>query len=135
METVEKSIFAEIAKRRKIKIATLGLRFDRVVIRLINDLHEFADRALPNGTTVLVTMTAPIRLPAKTAAELCSRINPMVVGVTSARDKHATINGNNARIRVLRHSNKRAPKLLGAVHNQTSDPRVIFNLLEEWLDE
>ncbi len=133
MGIVETSIFAEIAKTKKISIATLGLRFDRVVIRLIDDLHQFADKAVPLGTTVLVAMTAPIRLPSKTASELCGSISAMAVGVTMTRDKHVDINGNKALIRVLRHSNERTPKLLGAVHNKTVDPRIILNAIEEWI--
>jgi hypothetical protein len=103
---IEKAIIAEIAKANKIKIATLGLRFDRVVNRLIDDLHDFGEKTLPTGTTVLVAITAPIRVPAQTAAELRSRIESLAVGASRPRDKNVTINGNNVRIRILRHSDR-----------------------------
>ncbi len=135
MSVIEMTVFAEIAAAKKFKVATLGLRFDRVATRVINDLHEFADDEVPRGSTILVTITAPIRLPSKTTSELCSSVNAIQSGATVRRDKQVSINGNGCRLRVVRHSNPSAPKLLGAVHNLTSDPRIILEILEEWLRE
>ena len=61
----------------KPQIATpskLRLRFDKVVLRLIADLRARLGAAVPDRQTVIVTVTAPIRLPAKTAAALHNEI-------------------------------------------------------------
>lgn len=38
------------------------LRFDKVVVRLMECLQGTLDKIVPEGTTVLLTVTAPIRL-------------------------------------------------------------------------
>jgi hypothetical protein len=43
------------------------LRFDKVATRLIERLQATLGETVPDGTTVLLTITAPIRLPSKTA--------------------------------------------------------------------
>ena len=45
-----------------------GLRFDRVAMRLIERLEANLAEVVPDGVTLLLTITAPIRLPSKTAA-------------------------------------------------------------------
>jgi hypothetical protein len=54
------------------------LRFDRVVTRLIQGLHASLGETLPGGTTVVLTVTAPIRLPSKTAAALEEKIRALL---------------------------------------------------------
>src|SRR5881396_2477929 len=46
------------------------LRFDKVATRLIERLQATLGKTVPDGMTVLLTITAPIRLPSKTAAAL-----------------------------------------------------------------
>jgi hypothetical protein len=46
------------------------LRFDKVATRLIERLQATCGETVPDGMTVLLTITAPIRLPSKTAASL-----------------------------------------------------------------
>ena len=46
------------------------LRFDKVALRLVRDLQAVLSEAVPDGEAVVLTVTAPIREPAKTAAEL-----------------------------------------------------------------
>jgi hypothetical protein len=50
------------------------LRFDRVATRLIERLQATPGESVPDGMTVLLTITAPIRLPSKTAASLEDKI-------------------------------------------------------------
>ncbi len=103
------------------------LRFDKVVIRLMEHLRAAADKIVPDGTTVLVTVTAPIRLPSKTAASLEDIIS-------LGRDATETIHGNGSRIRFVRNKSAGAPKLIGFVHNPDTDPVVFFNMTTELLD-
>ena len=44
------------------------LRFDKVATRLTERLQATLGETVPNGMTVSLTITAPIRLPSKTAA-------------------------------------------------------------------
>lgn len=46
------------------------LRFDKVATRLIERLQATLGETVPDGMTVLLTITAPIRFPSKTAAAL-----------------------------------------------------------------
>jgi hypothetical protein len=131
MLRTENQFIAKAVKANGLTTAELGLRFDRVVIRLIDELHEFARRTVPTGTTVLVTVTAPIRMPAKTAAMLGDRIEALLAGASSLRDRNFTINGNRARIRILNHSSTRTPRLLGFVHNRSSNASRLLNLVEK----
>ena len=46
------------------------LRFDRVALGLVGGLQAALSEFVPDGQTVILTITAPIRLPSKTAAAL-----------------------------------------------------------------
>ena len=86
-------------KRVAIEIATLkrrgagqanaakpGLRFDKVATRLMERLRAALGETVPDGTTVLLTITAPIRLPSKTAASLEDKIqNSSRTGIAGPR--------------------------------------------------
>lgn len=110
------------------------LRFDKVVMRLMEDLRAAAGEIVPDGTTVLVTVTAPIRLPAKTAVAVEDKIRTLLARGSGGRDAKETIHGNAVRIRVWRNERGRAPKLIGFVHNPHTDPVVFFNMTTELLD-
>jgi len=115
------------------------LRFDQVVTRLMEHLQASLGKAVPDGMTVLLTVTAPIRLPGKIAASLEDKIKTLLGrGSTRpdppARDQRDTIHGNRIRIRVLRDGAERAPKLIGFVHNPNSDPLLLLNMTHELLD-
>jgi hypothetical protein len=120
------------------------LRFDKVATRLIERLQATLGKIVPDRMTVLLTITAPIRLPSKTAASLEDRIQTLLGRVASSRhergrdepdrDDKATIHGNCVRIRVLRDESARAPKMIGFVHNSDSDPLLLLNMTRELLE-
>lgn len=56
------------------------LRFDKVATRLIERLQATLGETVPVGMTVLLTITAPIRLPSKTAAVLEGKIQTLFLG-------------------------------------------------------
>src|SRR5579884_3881264 len=93
------------------------LRFDKVALRLIADLQAALRDDVPEGKTVLFTVTAPIRLPAKTVAELVPRIRPLLKSGRARAELAETLNGNQVRVRVVTGRAKRAPNVLGFVHN------------------
>src|SRR5258708_38363085 len=78
-----KRVAVEIAalKRRSIgkrNAARIRLRFDKVVTRLMDRLQATLGETVPAGMTVLLTITAPIRLPSKTAASLDGKIQTLL---------------------------------------------------------
>lgn len=112
------------------------LRFDKVVAWLIERLQATLGKTVPDGVTVLLTVTAPIRLPAKTAAALEEKV-PALLGRSAlhhgVRDVKTTMHGNRVRIRALRHGSRRAPKMIGFVHHPDTDPLLLFNMTGEML--
>jgi hypothetical protein len=111
-----------------------GLRFDKVATRLIARLRATLGETVPDGMTVLLTITAPIRLPSKTAAALEDKIQTLLGRGSPGRDEKDTIHGNRVQIRLLRDESGRAPKMIGFVHNSDSDPLLLLNMTHELLE-
>ena len=110
------------------------LRFDKVATRLIERLQATLGETVPDGMTVLLTITAPIRLPSKTAASLEDEIQTLLQRGSPGRDANNTIHGNRVQIRLLRDESQRAPKMIGFVHNPDSDPLLLLNMTRELLE-
>lgn len=111
-----------------------GLRFDKVAGRLIERLQAALAETVPDGMTVLLTITAPIRLPSKTAASLEDKIQALLARGSLGPDEKDTIHGNRVRIRLLRNESERAPKMIGFVHNSDSDPLLLLDMTRELLE-
>jgi hypothetical protein len=109
------------------------LRFDKVATRLIEHLQATLGKTVPDGMTVMLTITAPIRLPSKTAASLEDKIQILLGRGLPGRDQKDTIHGNRVQIRLLRDESERAPKMIGLVHNSDSDPLLLLNMTRELL--
>ena len=110
------------------------LRFDKVATRLIDRLRTALGDIVPDGMTVVLTITAPIRVAAKTAAALEDRIRTLLARRSPGRDEKATINGNRVQIRVLRNRSERTPRVIGFVHNADSDPLLLLDMSRELLE-
>jgi hypothetical protein len=117
-----------------VNVAKPHLRFDKVATRLIERLQATLGEIVPDGMTVLLTITAPIRLPSKTAAALEGKIPTVLRRESRSRDEKITIHGNRVQIRVLRDASERAPKMIGFVHNPDSDPLLLLNMTPELRD-
>jgi hypothetical protein len=111
----------------------LRLRLDKVATRLLDRLRAGVSETVPDGTTVLLTITAPIRLASQTAAALEDRIQTLLARQSARRDETATIHGNRIRIRVVKSESERVPKFLGFVHNRDSDALLLLNMTRQWL--
>ena len=133
VSTPERQVAEQIARSGGVTVAKLGLRFDRVVIRLLRGLARFAEGATPAGTTVLVTVTAPIRSPSKTAAALEREIAALVSGGGGGVDRRATLCGNEVQLRLIEHSSRAAHKLIGLVHNPDVPAARLLDLAAAWL--
>jgi hypothetical protein len=134
-------------KRIAVKLATLKrrgvgqgnstklrLRFDKVATRLMERLQATLSETVPDGMIVLLTITAPIRLPSKTAASLEDKIETLIERGLFGRDEKDIIHGNRVQIRVLKNKSKRAPKMIGFVHNSDSDELRLLNMTGELLE-
>jgi len=104
----------------------LGLRFDKSAVRLISGLKSSLAEMVPEGEALILSVTAPIRLRAKTTAVLEDLIR-------QGGELLETINGNKVRLRRLANLPANSPKMLGFVHNPTTDAETIFALAEDWL--
>jgi hypothetical protein len=110
------------------------LRFDRVVLRLLERLRTALQDAVPRGVTVVVTVTAPIRQWSKTA----TKVEEGVRALLGKRSRHAgltdTINGNEVQVRLMRGGKTSTSRLAGFVHNRDSDPAPLFDLAQTLLE-
>jgi len=129
----DRRIAEGIASSKALSVAKLGLRFDRVVVRLLGDLRSFSESAVPEEFTVLISITAPIRQPAKTATALREKIEALLAAPVPGRDRKITVDQNEVRMRLVNCSTKRASKLIGFVHNPETNSKRLLEMAEEWL--
>jgi hypothetical protein len=109
------------------------LRFDKVVLGLVGGLRAALREFVPDGQTVLLTVTAPIWLPSKTAAVLEDKIKVCLARRSAQPEIKDTIHGNQIRVRVVKGGSKGNSKFIGFVHNPDSDPEVLLNLTQSLL--
>jgi hypothetical protein len=106
--------------------AGLHLRFDRVVVRVVGQLKTNLAEVIPEGQAVLLTITAPIKHPAKTAAAL----ERLVRDGQPDREVRDTMFGNDVHIRRVTDVPPATPRVLGFVHNPDSDAGLLLDLAE-----
>lgn len=109
------------------------LRFDRVARRLVTRLQDALRDSVPDGTTVILTITAPIRLPSKTAETLEDNIRACLARQSTQVQCKDTIHGNQIRIRLVKSSSRQISKVIGLVHNPDSDPDMLLHMTQSLL--
>ncbi len=122
---VEREIVARLAA------AKFRLRFDKVALRFVTLVKAALAGAVPEGESVVFTITAPIRSPAKAALAVESLARACPPG----SERRATIHDNEVRVRRLTGVPKRMPRALGFVHNVESDAGAVLDLAEARLTE
>lgn len=133
MDNPEKEIAEAILGAAGLGPPGLGLRFDRVVVRVLGRLRAFADSAAPEGLTVLVTSSAPIRVPGRTAEALRERIEGLLALSSASEAWSDTVYDNRVSLRLVRHGLIQRPKLIGFVHNPDVPPERLLGPAEQWL--
>jgi hypothetical protein len=118
-EALEREIIEEL------KAAKLRLRFDKVASRVVGRLKAAFASVVPEGDTVVFTITAPIRLPGKTALAL----EKTALGAPNA-ERREIVHDNEVRILRLTGTPNGAPRVLGFVHTAESDASAIIALAE-----
>lgn len=102
------------------------LRFDRTAVALLGRLRATLAKSVPEGKTVIATVTAPIRQDSKTSVVLAGKIRELLAA-RRARLR-ATIFGNRIQVRVLKGGGNRTSRLLGFVHNPEPGPEALFDV-------
>jgi hypothetical protein len=120
---IEREIVAQIAA------TGIRLRFDKVALRLVDGVKAALRNKVPDGQTVIFTITAPIRHPAKTATAL----ENLVLNGLPRSGFSGDIHDNQVRIRWVTGVGARVPKVFGFVHNSASDALTLFELAESRL--
>ena len=70
------------------------LRFDRVALGFVRRLQAALSASVPDGRTLILTITAPIRVPSKTAAALEDNIRTYIARQSAQGEAKHTIHGN-----------------------------------------
>jgi len=133
MANIEKQIADSIAGANGLTVTKLGLRFDKVVVRLMGNLRRFVEQLNLNEAVVLLTITAPIKLAAKTEQALKEQIRDFLDSEIPGRDRSITIFQNKVCIRIVRRSSKQAVKFVGLVHSPGTDVELLLKLAAQWL--
>jgi len=104
------------------------LRLDRVALEVVSRVRTAIQGRVPDKRTIVVAITAPIRVAAKTAAALSSRILSRVSGRARAERSLYRIHGNSIQIWILQGGIGTTSKLVGCVHNRDVDPRIFVEV-------
>lgn len=115
------------------KLTEPRLRFDRVALRLVDRLRTALSGSVPDGRTVLATITAPIRLPSRTAAAMEEKIRKLLATRAAPARLTDTINGNEIQAHLMKGGTSRTAKLIGFVHNPDSDPSILIDVARSLL--
>jgi hypothetical protein len=135
IQYIDRQIAHQISEMSGLSVRKLGLRLDKVVIRLFSDLRGFVETKARTGHVVLVSVSAPIQLPAQTERELEIRILALLDSKNGSRDKIAIIYGNRVRLRLIENASTRAPSFIGLVHNSDVSAKMILDLATRWVSK
>jgi hypothetical protein len=116
-------------------IAKFRLRFDKVVFSVIRRLRAALGETVPEGKTVIVTITAPIRLAAKTTATLEDMIQTCLTPRSARAEVRDTVHGNQIQIRVVKSGATQIPKVIGLVHNPHANPDMLVDMTQSLIQE
>ncbi len=135
MKNIEKQLADEIARASGLSVTKLDLRFDKVVVRLLGNLRTFVERANLKKEVILMTITAPIKLAAKTEDELEAQIKDFLDSKSRSRDRRITVFGNEVRLRIVESSSKQSERFVGLVHNPSTNSKLLLDLATQWLND
>jgi hypothetical protein len=110
------------------------LRFDRVALGFVRRLQDTLRGAVPDNMMVILTVTAPIRLPSKTAAALEDKIRNCLARRPAQAEVRDTILGNQIRVRFVKGSSSCPSKVVGFVHSEDSNPDVLLDATHSLLE-
>ena len=109
------------------------LRFDKVALGLVARLRTALQGLVPDGRTIVVTVTAPIRVRAKTAAAIEGEVHRLLANRARPARLRAMIHRNQVQVRIVPGGTRRTSKVIGFVHNPDSEPSVLIELTRRLL--
>ena len=129
----DRQIAEAIAAEGRTTASRLGLRFDRVVVRVLERLSHALDAEPRADVTVLLALTAPIRAAEKMVAGLQREIGALLQAGHPGQGRRLELYGNRAELRLVERSPAEARSLLGFVHSSDVEAATILDLAERWL--
>lgn len=118
-DTIERKISKRIAA------AGIRLRFDKVALRLIDGVKAHVGQSLPADQSILFTVTAPVKLAAKTSSALQEWLARL-----RSEGRSTTINGNEIRARIVLRIPSDMPRVMGFVHNPENNADLLLDIAE-----
>jgi hypothetical protein len=129
----DRAIGEQVARAAGDTVSNMGLRFDRVVVRTLGNLRAYVNDRVSVGRTVVLTLTAPIKMPARTVAALQSEIDALLRAGAAKGDRVGTVFGNSFRLRLAKHNSSRNHAIIGLVHNRDIDSKRLADSAQQWL--
>ena len=116
----------------------LGLRFDRVALRVLGTLSDHACGSVTPDRTVLLALAAPLRQPARLAEGLKSLVAESAgaeVRPDSGPEDLALpwIEGPAGRLQVLTGVAPQVPRLIATVHTDLAAADALFAAATAWI--
>jgi hypothetical protein len=133
LSNTEKQIAEAIVRANGLSLTTLGLRFDKVVVRLLGSLKASLEGEIPTGKAIVVTITAPIKLPAKTADALKEKIVEALASGIPHEELNIAVFHNTVCLKTLNVPAHHHTKFVGLVHNRDIGPSLLLDLASKWL--
>ena len=115
----------------RMNAAGIRIRSDKVALRLLACVKAGVAPTLAADQSIACTVTAPIKLPAKT----CAALREWLLGHLDGRDLRTTINGNEVRARITNNTTSDKPRVVGFVHNPESNADLVLEIAETSLRE
>ncbi|MBS0376452.1 MAG: hypothetical protein JSR73_17870 [Proteobacteria bacterium] len=112
----------------------IRLRFDRVVLSTARRLREGLAASVPPGGALVVTLSAPIRVAARTAALIVASARPRLVA-RSRTVLQCRILGNSVRVALLDGGGAARARVACFVHNADSDVALLLRCCRRLLSQ
>ena len=122
-----------VAEAAGVSASSLGLRFDRVVVRLLDRLRRSLEVRASDDVAVVLTLTAPLRAPGRLAGALEAEIAALLQDGRAGSERTLLLLGNHADLRLVQPARTDAPRLLGFVRNPGVEAAKVLDLAERWL--
>ena len=115
----------------RMNAAGIRIRSDKEALRLLACVKAGVAATLAADQSIAFTVTAPIKLPAKT----CAALLEWLLDRSDDWDLGTTINGNEVRARMINNTTSDKPRVIGFVHNPESSADLVLEIAETSLRE
>ena len=109
------------------------LRFDRVVLRVCDELRTAAGRLLPSGSLAFVTLQAPIRQASKTVSSIETTLRAQAAGKPTGQTRASAAFGNRIRVGLLPAPHSARSRLVCLVYTAGADPAGLLAMTRDLL--